>query len=54
MTIQCSPFIRDSKTRDKKQKGDKTFIETVFKNNTTVSDIENSMSDSDISGSELD
>ena len=34
--------------------GDTTFIETVVKNNTTVSDIENSMSDSDISGSDLD
>ena len=34
--------------------GDKTFIETVLKNNTTVSDIENSMSDSDVSGSDLD
>ena len=34
--------------------GDKTFIETVLKNNSIVSDIENSMSDSDISGSDLD
>ena len=34
--------------------GDKTFIETVLKNNTTVSDIENSMSDSDTSSSDLD
>ena len=34
--------------------GDTTFLETVLKNNTTVSDIENSMSDSDISGSDLD
>ena len=34
--------------------GDKIFIETVLKNNTTVSDIENSMSDSDVSGSDLD
>ena len=34
--------------------GDKTFMETVLKNNSIVSDIENSMSDSDISGSDLD
>ena len=34
--------------------GDKKFIETVLKNNTTVSDIENSISDSDVSGSDLD
>ena len=34
--------------------GDKKFIATVLKNNTTVSDIENSMSDSDVSGSDLD
>ena len=33
---------------------DKTFIETVLKNNSTVSDIENRMSDSDVSVSDLD
>ena len=34
--------------------GDKTFIETVLKNNTIVSDIQNRMSDSDVSVSDLD
>ena len=34
--------------------GDKTFIETVLKNDFIVSDIENSMSDSDVSVSDLD
>ena len=34
--------------------GDKTFIETVLKNKSIVSDIENSMSDSDVSVSDLD
>ena len=35
-------------------RGDKTFIETVLKNNSIVSDIEHSMSDSDVSASDLD
>ena len=34
--------------------GDKTFIETVLKNDSIVSDIANSMSDSDVSVSDLD